>query len=94
MGCVKRSLIDSVQVENFIRSILHIIISVSNSLLDVFFEWVEWKVEKLTQGEVIHRNTVAYTKLKFGQEREVYQRWLENEGIFINKQSFLIKRDF
>ena len=86
MGCVRRTLIDAVQVKNFILSILHIIISVSNSLLDVFFEWVEWKVEKLTQGEAMHRNTVAYAELKVGQEREVYQRWLENEGILLTNK--------
>jgi hypothetical protein len=80
MGCVNRPLIDAVQVENFILSILHIIIGVGNSLLDVFYGWIEWRVEKLTQGEAMHRNKVAYAELKVGQEREVYQRWLENEG--------------
>lgn len=33
--------------------------------------------------EVMHRNTVAYAELKFGQEREVYQSWLEIEGILL-----------
>jgi hypothetical protein len=51
MGCTKVPLIDSVPIENYILSILHIIIGVGNSVLGVFYEWIEWRVEKLTQGK-------------------------------------------
>lgn len=43
MGCDKRHLIDSLQVKNLIVSIMHYIIAIGNSFLDVFYEWIEWK---------------------------------------------------
>jgi hypothetical protein len=88
MGCTKVPLIDAVPIENYILSILHIIIGVGNSLLNVFHEWIEWRVEKLTQGEVTHRNTVAYAEVKVRCEKEKFEKWLENEGILLaNKTS-------
>jgi len=38
MGCVKRPLIDAVPIDNFILSVLHIIIGFGNTLLDDFYE--------------------------------------------------------
>jgi hypothetical protein len=39
-------------------------------VIDGFFEWIEWRVEKLTQEEVVHRNAVVYAELKVDQERK------------------------
>jgi len=91
MGCVKRPLIDLFPIENFIMSILHIIIGVGNSLLDVFYEWIEWRVKKLTQQEVVHRNTVVYMEIKANQEKEAFQKWLKNEGSCL-RTKFSIKK--
>jgi hypothetical protein len=41
MGCVKRPLIDAIPIDNFILSVLHIIIGIGNTLLDDFYEWIE-----------------------------------------------------
>jgi hypothetical protein len=80
---LKRPLIDAVPIENFILSVLHIIIGIGNTLIDGFFEWIEWRVEKLTQEEVVHRNAVVYAELKVDQEKEAYDRWLEDEGVLL-----------
>ncbi len=44
LGCVKRPLIDAVPIENFVLSVLHIIIGIGNSILDTLFQWIEWRV--------------------------------------------------
>jgi len=42
MGCIKRPLIDSVSMKNFIVCILHFIIGIGKYLLNnVFYEWIE-----------------------------------------------------
>jgi hypothetical protein len=83
MGCIKTPLIDAVPIENFILSVLHIIIGIGNTLVVAFYEWIEWRVEKLSQQEVIHRNTVVYAELKLEQEKESYDSWLNNEGVLL-----------
>jgi hypothetical protein len=67
-------------------SILHIIIGVGNALFDVFYEWIEWRVEKLTQLELVHRNTAVYAELKTDQEKNEFQKWLENEGVLLENK--------
>lgn len=83
MGCVQHPLIDAVPVENFIVSVLHVIIGIGNTLIDGFYEWIEWRVEKLTQGEVMHRNTVVYAELHLEQQQQCYERWLNNDGVLL-----------
>jgi hypothetical protein len=41
MGYIKTPLIDAVSIENFILSVLHIIIGIGNTLVDAFYEWIE-----------------------------------------------------
>jgi hypothetical protein len=67
-------------------SILHIIIGAGNALFDVFYEWIEWRVEKLTQLELVHRNTAVYAELKADQEKNEFQKWLENEGVLLENK--------
>jgi len=83
MGCMKRPLIDAVPIKNFTLSVLHIIIGIGNTLIDGFFKWIEWRVEKLTEKEVVHRNTVVYVELKVVHVKEAYDRWLEDEGVLL-----------
>jgi hypothetical protein len=77
------SLIDAAPIKNFILSVLHNIIDIGNILSDGFFKWIEWRVEQLTQEEVVHRNTVVYAKLKVVHVKEAYDRLLEDEGVLL-----------
>jgi hypothetical protein len=47
MGCTHSPIFDAVPVENFIISMLHIIIGIGNSLLDFF--WVDWMEDGTAQ---------------------------------------------
>jgi hypothetical protein len=82
MGCMKRLLMDAVPIVNFILSVLHIIIGIGNTLINWFFEWIKWRVEKLTQEEVVHRVHV----------KEAYDRWLEDEGVLLAEKKSEKKR--
>jgi len=52
-GCTHSSLFDAVPINNYIVSVLHIIIGIGNSLADVLFDWVEWRIEKLTPARLL-----------------------------------------
>jgi len=60
---------------------LHIIIGIGNSLVDVLFDWVEWRIEKLTPAEITVRNSMMYAEVQLVQAKERYENWLDNEGV-------------
>ena len=76
-------LIDAVPIENFILSVLHILIGMGNSLVDCFLEWVEERVEKLLPVEVEARNRVLYATVQYSNIQSEYERWLETDGILL-----------
>mmetsp|Transcript_16263 Transcript_16263/g.23225 ORF Transcript_16263/g.23225 Transcript_16263/m.23225 type:complete len:96 (+) Transcript_16263:1717-2004(+) len=78
-----RPLIDAVAVENFILSVLHILIGMGNVLIETYLEWIEERVEKLTLAEVEARNRIIYATIQLEQAEEVLERFLENDGILL-----------
>ncbi len=74
-------LFDAVPINNYIVSVLHIIIGIGNSLVDVLFDWVEWRIEKLTPAEITVRNSMMYAEVQLVQAKERYENWLDNEGV-------------
>ena len=79
-----RPLIDAVAVENFILSVLHILIGMGNVLIESYLEWIEERVEKLTLAEVEARNRIIYATIQLKQAEEVLERFLENDGILLS----------
>jgi len=63
-GCTAEPLIDCIPIENFVLSILHIIIGIWNSLVECLFEWVEERIEVLPPNVVKARNRVLYATFK------------------------------
>jgi len=57
-----RPLIDAVAAENFILSILHILIGKGNTLIETYLEWIEERVEKLTLAEVEAKNRELFKR--------------------------------
>jgi hypothetical protein len=80
-GCTHSPLFDAVPINNYIVSVLHIIIGIGNSLVDVLFDWVEWRIEKLTPAEITVRNSMMYAEVQLVQAKERYENWLDNEGV-------------
>jgi hypothetical protein len=78
-GVTELSLIEAVPIENFILSVLHILIGMGNSLVDCFLEWVEERVEKLLPVEVEARNRVLYATVQYSNIQSEYKRWLETD---------------
>jgi hypothetical protein len=61
---------------------LHIIICIGNSQVDVLFNWVKWRIGKLTPAEVTVRNSMMYAEeVQLVQAKERYEHWLDNEGV-------------
>jgi hypothetical protein len=83
-GCTEKPLIDSVPIENFILSILHIIIGVGNAFVDAFLEWIEERVEQLHPDEIGARNRCLYAQIQFENAQEAHDKWSQNDGIFLN----------
>jgi hypothetical protein len=74
-------LFDAVPTKNYIVTVLHIIIGIGNSLVDILFDWVEWRIEKLTPAEVTNKNSMLYAEVQLVQAKEKYEHWLDNEGV-------------
>jgi hypothetical protein len=80
-GCTHSPLFDSVPIKNYIVSVLHIIIGLGNSLVDILFVWVEWRIEKLTPAEVTNLHSMMYAEVQLVQAKGKYEHWVDNEGI-------------
>ena len=50
-GCTNPPLFDAVPVSNFVVPILHLEIGVGNKMLDTFMEWIDERVELITDEE-------------------------------------------
>jgi hypothetical protein len=50
-GCVDIGLFDEVEVNQYIFPVLHAEIGLGNFLLKLFFEWVDFKIEEVSEEE-------------------------------------------
>ncbi len=62
-GVTKRPLFDAVQIQNYIVSVLHIIIGICNTMTDGIIEWLESRVEKLQKAEIEARKRIIYATI-------------------------------
>jgi hypothetical protein len=79
-GCTELPIFDAIPIDSYSLCVLQIMIGIRNSL-SILFDWVEWRIEKLTPAEVTHRNTVMYAKAKVQQAKEKCEHWLDNEDV-------------
>jgi hypothetical protein len=82
-GCTKDPLFDAVPVENYIVSVLHILIGVGNTLLESLLEWIEERIEAVSMPEIIARNEVIFAEAHFNRIQNDYDRFLEEEGVYL-----------
>jgi hypothetical protein len=82
-GVTMRPLFNAIPINNYVLSVLHIIIGIGNSLVDFMFECIESHVEQLTNDEVAARNSVLYAMIKHEDAKGIYETWIENDGMAI-----------
>jgi hypothetical protein len=85
-GCTAAPLFDAVPVENFIVPVLHILIGIGNALIDSFLDWIEERVEVVTQPEIVMRNAVIFAEVHYNRLQNEYNRWLEVEGVLLTEK--------
>jgi hypothetical protein len=82
-GCTQKPLIDAVPISNYIVPVLHLLIGIGNVLVDSIFEWVEERVEQLTEEEVVACNNILSAEINIENSERDFNQWLENDGIHL-----------
>jgi len=81
-GCTQKPLFDAVPISNYIAPVLHLVIGIGNILVDSIFEWVEQRVEQLTEEEVVACNNILSAEINIKNSECYFNEWLENDGIY------------
>ena len=74
---------DSVPVKNFIFPVLHIQIGLGNYFLRNLIYYIESKVEKLSTGEEVARNTLVTLNHVIAKRRQNRQIWYVNDIVML-----------
>ena len=74
---------DSVPVKNFIFPVLHIQIGLGNYFLRNLIYYIESKVEKLSTGEEVARNTLVELNQVIAKRQKNHQIWDVNDGVVL-----------
>ena len=61
-GSVKKLLFDSVPIENYIVALLHVEIGVGNKIVYTYFDWINERIEPITDDELELTNGLIYLK--------------------------------
>jgi len=77
----EKPLFDSVPIRNYIVPVLHLAIGIENILVDAIFEWVEQRIEQLSEEEVIACNKLLSAEINLDTCTGQHTDWLQNDGI-------------
>ena len=75
-GVVEVPLIDAIPIDHIIFSLLHAEIGVGNKVLDSFFEWVNYRVENLSEEEITARDDHLKAIDDHKDKVETHTEWL------------------
>ncbi len=76
-GVTKRPLFDAVPIQNYIVSVLHIIIGMGDTMTDGIIEWLESRVEKLQKAEIEARNKIINATIQLEEDKKNLRRGLK-----------------
>ena len=76
MGVVEVPLIDTIPIDHTIFSLLHAEIGVGNKILDSFLEWVDYRVENLSEEEITARDDHLKAIDDHKDKVETHTEWL------------------
>ena len=79
-GCVDIRLFDKMKIDNFIFPVLHAEIGLGNSLINSFFDWVDYRIEEVTEEERQKKQQFAPIQKKLNEMKTGYNEWSDNEG--------------
>jgi hypothetical protein len=91
-GVTKQPLFDAIPIQNYIVSVLHIIIGMRDTMTDGIIEWLESRVEKLQKAEIEARNRIIYATIQLEEDQKKLEVWLEKDGILLTDYQLEKKR--
>ena len=76
-GSVKKLLFDSVPIENYIFSLLHAEIGVGNKIVYTYFDWINERIEPITDEELELTNDLIDLKVDSKNYVKDYEEWIK-----------------
>jgi hypothetical protein len=83
-GCVEIGLFDDVEVSQYIFPVLHAEIGLGNYLLKSFFEWVDFKIEEVSEEERNSKNDFEVIMLEMEDAEKRLDEWNIRYGYELN----------
>ena len=77
-GSVKKLLFDSVLIENYIFSLLHAEIGVGNKIVITYFDWINERIEPITDDELELTNFLIDLEIELKKHEKYYDEWINN----------------
>ena len=77
-GSVKTLLFDSVPFENCIFSLSHAEFGVENKIVYTYFDWINERIEPVTDDELELTNVLINLKIKLNKHEKYYDKWINN----------------
>jgi hypothetical protein len=79
-GVTDPLLFDSVEIRNYIFSVLHAEIGVGNKVLASFFDWVDFRIEDISEEELAARTEYFQSLRHYDDEAEAWREWTDEFG--------------
>ena len=70
-------LFDSILIESYILSLLHMEIGVGNKIIDSFYEWITKYVEPLLEEEMKISNMLIDLQVEQVPNKQTFEKWTE-----------------
>ena len=91
-GCVDVPLFDDVEINQFIFPVLHAEIGIGNYLLNLFFEWVDFKIEQVTEEEMKLKNDFEFIVSELEVIEKRMEDWTVHYGYELNTLKVEVSR--
>ena len=76
-GSVKKLLFDSVPIDNYVFSLLHAEIGVGNKIVYTYFDWINERIEPITDEELNLTNDFIDLKVDLKNHVKDYEEWIK-----------------
>ena len=73
-GCVLPMLFDSILIENYIFSLLHVEIGIGNKIIESFYRWISTYIEPLSKEEIEKTNSLIDLQIELIQNKKLLKQ--------------------